>query len=161
MRRRVTIVGAAVAALIGAWGVPRASAHATLVRAVPGEHARLERAPTVLLLFFDQPVDVPFSRVTVTTGGGDGDTDLVSAPLREVGTEVLVPLRTGPKGTYTVRWRMLSAGDGHVVRGAFSYGVGVTPSAPTALPASGPTVGPDLLRWLVFLGIALAGGGLV
>jgi copper transport protein len=153
------VVGLAAAALTGAWGAPPASAHATLVRAVPGEHARLERAPTALLLFFDQRVAIQFSRVTVTAAGDDAD--LVAGPLRELGTEVLVPLRPGPKDTYTVRWRMLSAGDGHVVQGAFSYGVGVTPGAPKAFPASGPPVGPDLLRWLVFLGLALTGGALV
>jgi copper transport protein len=56
---------------------------------------------------------------------------------------------------------MLSAGDGHVVQGAFSYGVGVSPAPPAALPGSEPPIGADVLRWLVFLGLALAGGTLL
>src|SRR5439155_7819611 len=112
-----------------------------------------------LLLFFDQPVAPQFSRVTVTANGGGPN--LVAGPMRRVRTEVLVPLLPGPKGTYTVRWRMLSAGDGHVVQGAFSYGVGVSPAAPAALAGGGPPVGADILRWMVFLGLALAGGTLL
>ena len=119
MAKRLAVTAVCVGALLAVWWTPPASAHATLERAVPGEPARLARPPTVLLLFFDQPVAIQFSRVTVTADGG---ADLVSGQMREIRGEVLVPLRPGPDASYTVRWRMLSAGDGHVVQGAFSYG---------------------------------------
>jgi len=156
---RVALIVAGAAILVMGTGALPASAHATLERAIPSAHARLDRSPSSLLLFFDQPVALPFSRVTVTANGGGPD--LVAGSMSEIRTEVLVPLRPGSKGTYTVRWRMLSAGDGHVVQGAFSYGVGVSPAAPAALAGGGPPVGADVLRWLIFLGLAVAGGTLL
>src|SRR5439155_18037908 len=88
--RRFAFVAFSCAALVSAWWAPAASAHATLERAVPGERARLDRPPAVLILFFDQPVAVSFSRVAVTVAAHP--TDLVSGPLRQIGAEVLVPL---------------------------------------------------------------------
>jgi copper transport protein len=158
MTRRLLAVSL-IAGLLAAWGAPRASAHATLERATPGPHASLARPPALLLLFFDEAIELRFSRVTVTAN--DGGADLVAGPMREIRDEVVVPLRPGSIGTYTVRWRMLSGGDGHVVQGAFSFGVGVSAAAPAPLPGSGPPVGDDILRWLIFLGLSLAGGALV
>jgi hypothetical protein len=52
-----------------------------------------------LLLFFDEPVSLPFSQVTVTANAGGPN--LVAGPLRSVGTigtEVFIPLRSGLRG---------------------------------------------------------------
>ena len=42
---------------------------------------------------------------------------------RSDGTELRVPLKTLPPGTYTVRWRVLSV-DTHRTQGSFSFSVG-------------------------------------
>jgi copper transport protein len=79
---------------------------------------------------------------------------------RVTGSVVVVQVQTGRKGSYTVRWRMVASDDGHVTEGAFSYGVRATPLPPT--PASGVSVpvAPEVLTWLQFVGVVLAGGAL-
>ena len=52
--------------------------------------------------------------------------DRPSAP-RAPNREVRVRLDPVPDGVYTVTWRTVSATDGHVTAGAFSFGVGVSP----------------------------------
>jgi putative copper export protein len=55
---------------------------------------------------------------------------------------------------------MVASDDGHVTEGAYSYGVRVKPLPPA--PASGVSIpiAPQLLAWLQFVGIVLAGGAL-
>jgi copper transport protein len=71
-----------------------------------------------------------------------------------------VPLRSLPKGAYTIRWHALSS-DGHTVSGVWTFGVGVAAPPPTeAYGASGPTRTEHIVRWLYFLALALVIGGL-
>jgi copper transport protein len=165
LRRTVprTLFVAGVAVLGMAWLAPAAWGHASLDHAVPTPQEELRAPPTLLLLFFDERVSLPFSQVTVTANAGGGGPNLVAGPLRFVGTvgaDVLVPLRPGPRGSYTVRWRVLSPADGHVAQGAFTYGVGVPAQPPAVLRGGPPPVGDDVMRWLIFVGLALAGGSL-
>src|SRR5437868_11227584 len=68
-------------------------------------------------------------------------------------------LRRLPKGAYTVRWQALS-NDGHIVSGVYTFGVRVpAPAVTDAVGAQGPTRTEDVVRWLYFLGLALAVGG--
>jgi copper transport protein len=159
--RTLFVAGMAIVGM--AWLAPAAWAHASLDHAVPGPEEELRAPPTLLLLFFDEPVSLPFSQVTVTANASGGGPNLVAGPLRSVGIsgiEVFVPLRPGPTGSYTVRWRVLSPADGHVAQGAFTYGVGVPAQPPAVLPGGAPPIGDDVMRWLIFLGLALAGGSL-
>jgi copper transport protein len=59
-----------------------------------------------------------------------------------------------------VRWRAISA-DSHVVSGVWTFGVGVAaPSVNDAVGAGGPGIAEHLVRWLWFLGLAIAIGAL-
>jgi putative copper export protein len=59
-----------------------------------------------------------------------------------------------------VRWEAISA-DSHVVSGVWTFGFGVpAPSLAAAYGAGGPTVEEHVVRWLWFLGLAIAIGAL-
>jgi copper transport protein len=77
------------------------------------------------------------------------------------GRTLYVSVARLPHGPYTVRWRAMSL-DGHVVSGVYTFGVGV--AAPNvvdaAVGAQGPTRTEDVVRWLMFVAIALVVGGL-
>jgi copper transport protein len=135
-----------------------ASAHATMERSSPGFRERLATAPRAVSLRFDQAVEVLPNAIVVVDASGrriSGTAVGESDPRR-----ITVPVRTAPRGAYTVRWHAMSA-DGHVVSGVFTYGVRVAAPPPTgAFGASGPTTTEHVVRWLYFLGLALLVGGL-
>jgi copper transport protein len=131
-----------------------ASAHAALESSSPHLGARLAAVPHALKLVFDEDVVPQYARVAVV--GAEGS-DVAGLP-RVRGSVVVVPLRGGEVGSYTVRWRMVASADGHATEGAFSFGVRVQPLPPAPVSALGVPVAPEVLAWLQFLGIVLAGG---
>jgi copper transport protein len=156
MRRlQVTACSLAVAALVlpgAAW------AHATIKQTIPGFAERVQRSPAFVELRFDQSVEALPNAITVYTAKGK----IVSGRARG-GTDrriVTVPVHNLPRGGYTVRWRVVSA-DSHVVSGVFTFGVRrAAPRVTEAFGASGPTTTEHVVRWLYFLALALAAGGL-
>ncbi len=133
---------------------PPAAAHAVLVASTPRWQAVLRTAPRQLRLEYDEDVVPQYARVSVIAPDGR---QVGSAP-QVTGNVVVVALPAGGAGSYTVRWKMVAADDGHVTDGAFSFGVRATPLPPA--PESGVSVPvlPQLLAWLQFLGVVLAGG---
>ena len=76
------------------------------------------------------------------------------------GHAIVAPLAHLPTGAYTVRWQALS-GDGHVVSGVYTFGVRVAAPPPNdAYGSSGPTTTENVLRWLLFVSLALVIGGI-
>jgi copper transport protein len=149
-------IAAGVLAMLA--GLPAAaSAHAVLETSNPGWGAILRAAPRQITLGYDEDVVPQLARVAVVNGSGQ---DLAGAP-QVAGNAVVVPLRSGPRGSYTVRWRMVASDDGHVTQGAFSFGVGAKPLPPVAASGANIAVAPELLAWLQFVGVVLAGGTLV
>ena len=152
MRPRVLICAACALVLLA---VPAsAGAHAALVTATPGSGVVLRQAPRTLTLAYDEDVVPQYARVTVI--GPDGQN--LAGAARVTGSTVTVPLRSAPRGSYTVRWRMVASDDGHATEGAFSYGVRVKPQPPAPLGSVNLPVAPEMLAWLQFLGIVLTGG---
>jgi copper resistance protein C len=150
-RRRLVIAGCALALL----AMPSAAgAHAALLSSTPRWGAVLATAPHSLRLVFSEDVVQRYARVDVVTAHGQN----LAGPPDVTGSTVVVRLRQGGVGSYTVRWQMVAADDGHVTEGAFSLGVRAKPLPPA--PASGVDIpiAPQLLAWLQFLGVALAGG---
>jgi copper transport protein len=131
-----------------------AAAHAVLTSATPASGAVLTAAPHTLTLLFDEDVVPQYARVDVTAARGG---DVGGVPSVD-GSVVTVPLGTSSVGSYTVRWRMVASGDGHATEGAFSFGVGVKPLPPGPAKGLEIPVAPQLLAWLQFLGVVLAGG---
>ncbi|MBS1879724.1 MAG: copper resistance protein CopC/CopD [Actinobacteria bacterium] len=156
-RRRRPVAVFACAALLLLLVPASASAHAVLETSTPSFGAVVQREPGHLTLAYDEDVVPSLAQVSVLTPRGR---DLAGAP-RVSGSTVTVPLRPGPKGSYTVRWRMVAADDGHVTEGAFSFGVDAQPVAPTPVGGVGIPLAPEVLAWLQFVGIVLVGGTLV
>jgi copper transport protein len=152
LRRQILIAGFAIALLLA---IPsRAGAHAALVTASPGSGMVLRSGPRELKLVFDEDVVPRYARVAVVGARGD---DLAGPPTVD-GSVVAIPLRSARIGSYTVRWRMVAENDGHATQGAYSFGVRVNPLPPASASGVGIPVAPELLAWLEFVGVVLAGG---
>ena len=133
-----------------------ASAHATLQSTTPSFRAELQRGPSVIRLHFDQQVKVLPGSIKVLNGVGKN----FAGPAHATGTDVVAPVRPLRLGAYTVRWQAVSA-DSHVVSGVWTFGVRVpAPAVENAYGAGGPTAQEHVVRWVWFLGIALAIGAL-
>jgi copper transport protein len=133
-----------------------ASAHATLQSTVPPFGHELQRAPVRIVLHFDQHVKVLPGSIKVLNGVGKQ----FASDARTVGTNVVARVAPLKLGTYTVRWRAISA-DSHVVSGVWTFGVRVpAPAVADAYGAGGPTTSEHVVRWIWFLGLALAIGSL-
>lgn len=120
--RKGWIAAAAVMTMLaGTMGA--ALAHAALVAAEPAEGAQVEAAPSELRLTFSEPVELAFTKVTVTdaNAGEIGVGPLTLGPDDD--TVVVVPL-TAPLagGSYTVSWSAVAA-DGHKSEGEYGFEV--------------------------------------
>jgi copper transport protein len=113
-------------------------------------------APRQITLVYDEDVVQRYARVAVVTPAGR---NLAGAP-QVTGNVVVVALQPGSKGSYTVRWHMVASDDGHVTEGAYSFGVRARPLPPAPANGLSVPVAPELLAWLQFLGVVLAGGTL-
>lgn len=131
-----------------------AHAHAVLVGAAPSWGTTASTAPRAIRLVFDEDVVPGLARVSVISARGQ---DLAGA-AHVTGPVVVVPLGALTSGSYTVRWRMVASADGHATEGAYSFGVDAKAIAPAAARGVGLPVAPELLAWLQFAGVVLAGG---
>ena len=129
-------------ALVGAFVLPAtlAWAHAAFISSQPEPGQELGTAPGVVTLMFTEPLNERLSRATVTDPTGrrfDG---------RAISEEEMqVPLSTNATGVYDVSWTTVSTIDGHTLRGAFRFGVGLNPGPGSeATTVTGPR-GSDLL----------------
>ncbi len=150
MRRALVVV-------LGALALPAAaSAHATLRSTTPHFGTEMQSAPREVRLRFDQRVTILPGAIRVLNGVGTN----LAGPARVEGSSVVASVRAGKLGAYTVRWTAVSA-DSHVVSGVWTYGVRIpAPSVNAAFGAGGPTATEHFVRWLWFLGMALAVGAL-
>lgn len=118
--------GRAIATVVAAFAVvlfaaSSASAHAQLESTAPSAGATIARPPSRIELRFSEHVRVPNGGLRVFNEAG-ARLDRVSP--RTAGSVVSLPLSSLPTGAYVVSWRVVSA-DGHPVRGAFTFRVGV------------------------------------
>ncbi|MGE5139603.1 MAG: copper resistance CopC/CopD family protein, partial [Rudaea sp.] len=141
------------------------SAHASLVRSDPAPNSILTRPPAQVQLWFDEEVDPHFSKIEVL---GPDQSQVVTGQLQAAPDDaksIIVPLNHLESDTYTVKWQVLSADDGHITEGTFSFGVGVANLAGTPGAAQGP--GSELspisaaVRWLNLLALLALVGGMV
>ncbi len=97
-------------------------AHARLDHASPKVGSTVATAPPELVLWFTEKLEPAFSTVEVRNAQGA----VVSGKAqvdRNDRTELHVPLKTLPRGTYRVIWRVLSV-DTHRTQGDFTFHVG-------------------------------------
>ena len=91
--------------------------HAKLLSTLPPADAQLQAAPKSLTLTFNENV-----RLAVLTLTTDGKTIPVTVDRSlPASPQVSVPLPLLTPGKYQVQWSVLSADDGHVTKGTFSF----------------------------------------
>lgn len=150
-------------AVLVAGDATRAVAHATLVRAEPGENAFLQAAPNRVLLAFSEPLDAAQSDITVLDARGQ----LVAsgAELAEDRLSLRLALGPLPPGVYNVLWENVSTVDGHALKGSYPFTVllpgGGLPEGENLVETTGSSVDPPppaenvAIRALSLLGLVL------
>jgi copper transport protein len=165
--RRLALALCAVA-IAATWlgiAATAANAHAAIEKTDPANGELLDEAPAEITLTFTEPPDLDLTIVGVLDDTGSPMP--TGPPERAPGSnrEIRVRLDPVPDGVYTVTWRTVSATDGHVTSGAFSFGVGVSPEEITPVPQTGsetppPSIGSITGRWALYVGlVVLLGAG--
>jgi copper resistance protein C len=114
-----TVAVLAAAAILAAPGV---SAHAFLDHASPAVGSSVPVAPAAVTMWFTQQLEPAFTTATVTDkSGNDVDNGAAEVDAKDP-TELRVPLKALPPGTYTVTWHALSV-DTHTTQGHFTFEV--------------------------------------
>jgi copper transport protein len=162
MSRRLLAAVVLAGALVGL-GASTASAHALVRRSSPASGAIVQTAPKQIEITFTEPPELDLTIVHILDQ--TGKTHETGPPQLVPGSKLGVEVPVGPlaDGVYTVTWRTVSAADGHVTAGSFSFGVGVS-SVATAKPPPGVVAGstnptPSVLdaigRWAFYWGLAI------
>ncbi|MGI5245193.1 copper resistance CopC/CopD family protein [Dactylosporangium sp. CA-139066] len=156
-RRRWSIPLAMILGALAILVLPAApaSAHATLEQTAPVAGTVLDQLPGEVTLTFSEQVRMVADKIRVT--GPDGNrADSGKPTVRD--TELVIPLKPGgPKGTYLVSYRIISA-DSHPVSGGYSFSYGQPSAVPNADDAGSSvqtnTVVKDAMSVARFLGFA-------
>ncbi len=150
-----------------------AEAHATLVRSDPAVAGGYADAPVSITLWFSESLEANYSHIDVLRSDGSRATLNSPVAMPDSTEPALQLLLDDPlsAGAYTVVWSVLSAVDGHVSNGVFSFTVGdaALPGTDTeaALAASVTGDGPvplaveAVVRWGSLLGGTLLVGALL
>lgn len=136
--------------------------------------AELVASPSQLSVTFSEPVDVSGDGLVVR--GPQGLVELAGDAVEVAGDRTVVarPAEALPAGSYTFGWTV-TANDGDVLTGTVPFTVSAAAAATPGRPPPYAPVGPDeaaggstagaatgaALRWLLFLGLSLALGGVV
>lgn len=119
--------GLALALLVAAVApAAGSSVHLELTKSVPAKDTALAASPAEIRLWFSQATELSISRIQLTAADGTEVElgEVASAPENALVAAVLSPLDAG---TYEVAWRT-SSGDGHPIRGTFTFTVAAASS---------------------------------
>ena len=161
----VPVLAAALSVLAALLPVAVLKAHAALQRTEPAANAVLAEAPPSIDLWFNEPLEANYSKITLRDSAGSR----VDAPPAAVDAAdpYHLSLQPGdlPEGIYTVVWQVVSAADGHTTSGSFPLSIGATLevaaiTAPVAAVAVDETlpVGAAMVRWFNLLALTLGAG---
>ncbi len=137
------------------------AAHSILVRSDPPADVTLEVPPHQVRVSFSEPIDSTFSSLTVLDSHGAwvSSGTMISEDRRRMATGLGPP----SQGVFTVKWRVLSAVDGHTTSGVFIYAVGQPVSS--GLGKSGGVTAPSPIqlsfRWIALLATLLLAGSTI
>ena len=119
--KRLSFIIATLSALL----LPSAPAlaHAMLDHANPPVGSSLSASPREVVLWFTESLEPAFSQIEVRSASGAVVSSGKAQVDRANRTQLRVPLKTLPPGTYKVIWRVLSV-DTHRTQGDFTFRVG-------------------------------------
>jgi copper transport protein len=122
-------VGALVCAL--ALALPAsAGAHAVVKKTEPQRDTTVAEPPHAVYLYFNEPVEAAFGAIRIYDARGERvDSGPIERPSGRQDAAGVHMRSDAGKGVYTATYRVVSA-DGHPVEGGFSFGVGVSLTAP-------------------------------
>jgi copper transport protein len=145
-----------------------AQAHSNLVRSVPAAGNNLKEFPTTAQLEFSEEVDLNHAQFQLANASGliVATGTASSSPVNPA--LLFVAFAPQADGIYSLIWKVQSAVDGHVTSGSIAFSVGLNAPQVSLLPAVGtidpssqfPPVTEAILKWLGYLGIALACGSI-
>jgi copper resistance protein C len=120
IRRRIV---AMAALLVGLLLLPGPTlAHSLLVRSQPERRAAVARPPEEVRLWFSEPIEPAYARLSVWDAEGK-QVDAGDAAVDPADPTTLAVRTPGLRaGRYTVRYRVLSV-DGHIVEASFDFSV--------------------------------------
>ena len=140
-------------------------AHANQIQSSPSPSEELEQPPERVIIWFTEPIEPLFSSISVLNRTGAEMTvdETVLDPTEP--QAMWAPLGELENGTYTVVWRNVSTVDGHKVFGSYLFSVGQPIDAGSSTssldqPLLQAKTDP-LIRWLIYVGIAVLFGGLI
>ena len=159
------VLGVVIALAVSPGATPAVEAHALLVRADPPENAQLREPPAQITLYFSEPLEQQYSRVSVVNQDGE-NVDERFEFLAEDDAAMRVFLLPIEPGFLSVEWATVSKVDGHRIDGSFPLTIlNADGSLPAGQPpaASSSTAGdePDPLRVLDKWVLLLAGSVLI
>jgi len=96
-------------------------AHSALIKADPGPRSVLKTTPKVLRLWFNEPIELVYSKILIKKVGETKETVLEN--LRHVdkqGRSIEVDLPELVSGTFNIHYKVLSV-DGHVVDSGYMF----------------------------------------
>ncbi|AII11276.1 copper resistance CopC/CopD family protein [Rhodococcus opacus] len=150
----------ALVAIAGA-GAGVAGAHPTLLFTDPGADTAVSAPPQSITLMFNEPVTPAAPAIIVHDNAGRAVPMGGAETARDGRVLTARPADTLAPGTYTVRWQVTGA-DGDLVEQDFRFAVGLALTGEGSAAEGPSTSWTDAgLRWLLFLGLALALGGLI
>ena len=161
---RTLCARAALAAGLVLLSVRAAFPHAEVLRSTPAAGAIITAAPARIHIWFSEPVEAP-SPTAVAVFGPDGARadQAATAVSPDDATELTTTVNAEARGTYTVRWRAVSA-DGHPINGTFQFSVGAASAAAAPIETAAQPSGVEFQaagRWLHLVALSLVTGALV
>ena len=107
-----------------------AGGHAVVKRTDPQRDTTVAEPPHAVTLYFNEPVEAAFGAVRIYDADGRRvDTGPIERPFGRQDAAGVHMRSDAGQGVYTATYRVVSA-DGHPVEGGFSFGVGVSLTAP-------------------------------
>ena len=142
--------------MLAAWLAPGAAfGHASLVSAEPADGAVIARAPSRIVLTFNEPV----SPLSVRLVNPVGETMTLEAAAQ--GATITVPVAGLGEGTHALSYRVVST-DGHPVAGAVIFSVGRPTGGRPLVAQESDNVLRGLIvttKILIYLGLFIGIGG--
>jgi copper transport protein len=119
--------------------IPKSYSHAFVIKSYPSPSQSLSVSPRNVDVYFSEPVDLRYSKLTVLDSNGKqvDNKDIKNINGDQMTLYVTLPSGQLKDGVYTVVTKVLSQIDGHVTDNAFVYGVGKSGASKNLSAASG------------------------
>jgi copper transport protein len=143
-------------------------AHALLIRADPPENAQLREPPSQIALYFSEPLERQYSRVSVINQDGERVDERFEF-LEEDDAAMRVVLLPLEPGYLSVQWETVSTVDGHRITGSFpltllkpdgSLPAGQAPDATSTIAGDDPEPLRVIDKWVLLVAGSILAGAL-